>query len=610
MHVLTIICADPPENSARSLANLAGSLGVLAKLISPADLPRTRHNIAGHAGSIGTAMVLDANCLASLHAASSTCGLLPESLTAMGPCVLVYGFQPNPHHEAAVAWLTGGTVSAVRGVPEGSSLRFSTTARPFTAQLTGLSFSRTPRASDTAFTLHNGHLQYEVLATLNDQPYFIHVRRGETDFFIWSESELISPFHPITSDLEFSSLYDRLLPFLIFLRHGAPHFLWNASAPVANVILDDPLLRPKYGFLDFHDLTRSLTSFAYTATLAFIPWNYSRTRKRVVPFFLRHSSRLKLCVHGCDHNNDEFGRQDTSWLSWKARLAIQRMEKHAARTGISFDPIMVFPQGRFSHQAIAALRKAGYIASVNSTCTPVDSGPTVPVLIDYLQPAVTCFEGLPIFQRYYPRNINDALVALFLGKPAFLVEHHEFFKDGTARLEHCVQTLNKAEPGLSWLSLDSAVSHTHRWQRVNRNECNVRFFTPIFHFTNPFPNRVLFHFSKPDPHPEVVASLRANTTSTPFCLGVQQLNFSLELAPGERVVLEVQDHVTDVSKQYRVGFSYEVRVLVRRVLSEFRDNYLARHRYLLRPATYIVCRLKISSHAFRAPTVGSSRGKR
>src|SRR5262249_22713089 len=146
--------------------------------------------------------------------------------------------------------------------------------------------------------------------------------------------------------------------------------------------------------------------------------------------FSHHSSSLSLCVHGCDHTSNEFASIDQKVLSQKAGLAIERMKRHQERTGLSFEEVMVFPQGRFSREAGMALRATEYLAAVNSSCFPTYGEGELLRIADFLRPAVTRFYGFPIFQRWYAsHSLIDFAFALFLGKPALICTHHADFRD-------------------------------------------------------------------------------------------------------------------------------------------------------------------------------------
>lgn len=203
----------------------------------------------------------------------------------------------------------------------------------------------------------------------------------------------------------------------------------------ATIIIDDPLLRENYGFLNYKRLLDLMDKHNFHTSIAFIPWNYNRTDKRIATLFKARPDRFSLCVHGCDHTRGEFGCTDKNYLDMKIKLATARMIEHEKRTGIPFDNIMVFPQGVFSNEALEILKENGYLAAVN-TELPINGK----IKSDF-----------PFFQRYKPENITNQ-------DPAFIVLHHEYFKNnGYERLSSFVDGLNSR--GAKWGSLLSVINH-------------------------------------------------------------------------------------------------------------------------------------------------------
>jgi hypothetical protein len=47
---------------------------------------------------------------------------------------------------------------------------------------------------------------------------------------------------------------------------------------------------------------------------------------------------------------------------------------------------------------------------------------------DLLDVAVTRYGGFPLFGRRYPRSLLPFALDLFMGKPALIAEHHEYFR--------------------------------------------------------------------------------------------------------------------------------------------------------------------------------------
>lgn len=205
----------------------------------------------------------------------------------------------------------------------------------------------------------------------------------------------------------------------------------------ASIIIDDPLLRENYGFLNFRKLLHVMDQHNFHTTIAFIPWNYNRTDESIATLFRERPDRFSLCVHGCDHTRGEFGKTDFLYLNGKVKLATARMAKHEKKTGIPFDRVMIFPQGIFSNEAMETLKKNQYLAAVNTEVLPVNG---------FLS------SNFPFFQRYTPKNLEgrDA-------NPAFVVLHHDYFKHGYEGLTRFVDGLNSQASNLKWDSVGNII---------------------------------------------------------------------------------------------------------------------------------------------------------
>ena len=143
----------------------------------------------------------------------------------------------------------------------------------------------------------------------------------------------------------------------------------------ASIIIDDPLLRPNYGFLNFEYLLGLMKRHNFQTTVAFIPHNFRRNSRRVTRMFRGNDAYFGLCFHGNDHTGGEFASTDTALLNTMLHIAEQRMKLHRNITGLECDRIMVFPQGRFSVEAMAVLRSRNFDAAVNTVSTPGSSRP-------------------------------------------------------------------------------------------------------------------------------------------------------------------------------------------------------------------------------------------
>ena len=152
-------------------------------------------------------------------------------------------------------------------------------------------------------------------------------------------------------------------------------------------------------------------------------------------FFRREADVFSVSIHGCDHVAAEFGSASPETLDNKARLAQTRMRAHQQRTGIEHDPVMVFPQGVFSHECPPVLKRNGFVAAVNTEIAPVNNGHARTTVRDVWDTAILAYGTFPIYtRRYASHGIENFAFDLLLGKPCFIVAHHEFFRDGGAAL--------------------------------------------------------------------------------------------------------------------------------------------------------------------------------
>ncbi len=222
----------------------------------------------------------------------------------------------------------------------------------------------------------------------------------------------------------------------------------------ASIIIDDPLLRENYGYLNYHKLLAIMDRHNFCATIAFIPFNYKRTDAKIADLFRSRIDRFSLCVHGCDHTKGEFAITDVNYLTNKVILATARMLEHERRTKIPFEKIMVFPQGKFTNEALEVLKENGYLAAVNTDPMPVHG---------------SLSSNLPFFLRYKPETIMSMKD---LPNPLFVVIHHDYFKEGYNKLADFVDWLNTTYT-IKWDSVGNIVKHYVKASEVSRNSLEV-----------------------------------------------------------------------------------------------------------------------------------------
>jgi hypothetical protein len=508
--------------------------------------------------------------------------------------LLVFSAGGSQRHRELLSWLTEGAVTELAAPAEAHVFHFPEGSRPYSRAFAGQSFELKRAGAVSSFVIAGGGRSdaQEVLLA-GDRPVFVRVGCGTRELFLLAVAEVPDIGTQLSVGSGVEEHYDRLVPLLILLRHWFGDACWHGVKATAQLIIDDPLLDQNYGFLSFGALRGSMRAMSYATSIAFIPWNHWRTSPRKARRLFERDPNLTVCVHGCDHTNKEFDEVDLNILQAKADTALCRMERQRARTGVAFDPVMVFPQGRFSSAALAALRASGFLAAVNSTCFPTDAGAAPLTIADFLRPAITKFYGFPLFQRRYPRRLVDFAFDLFIGRPVLIVQHHEDFREGCGRLESFVAGLRKLEPRLTWGALSRQLSQCCMVRTPAERSMEVRFFTNQFRFGGAQESLRRLLFSKEEPDPSAITSVLVDGGSVPFSHDNGLLTFSYEVDAGQGVDVRVVDRARRSTPALsRSTLQHTVGVAARRALSEIRDNILAKHSRLLAAATGLATRMK------------------
>ena len=198
-----------------------------------------------------------------------------------------------------------------------------------------------------------------------------------------------------------SDYFSRLIPHAMALRQIFGEECWRPGEPHASIIIDDPLLQRDYGYLNFEFLLRLTQEYNFHTTIAFIPHNYRRNSARIIRMFRENSDRLSICFHGNDHTEAELASTDTALLNTMLGIAEERMNTHEQMTGLRCDKVMVFPQGRFSVEAMEVLKSRNFHAAVNTAHVPSGSQSPSQLLIS---PSLRCFDMGGSLYSYEPTS--------------------------------------------------------------------------------------------------------------------------------------------------------------------------------------------------------------
>ena len=371
------------------------------------------------------------------------------------------------------------------------------------------------------------------------------------------------------------------VPLVMFLRLMFPEVTWRPQELGACLIVDDPLLRQRYGSCDFGRLRDLMQQHGFTTNIAFIPWNWRRTSRAAGNFFSSESDHFSVSIHGCDHIGAEFGARSLEVLDDKARLAQSRMRNHEVRTGIHHDPVMVFPQGVFSSLCPEALKRNGFLAAVNTETLPVDIESAQTRIRDVWDVAITAYGGFPIFTRRYAfHGLENFAFDLLLGKSCLIVCHHEFFKDGGTQLIELIEKLQSLNCCLRWRPLGEVIRRACRRRVSGAGMEEVEMYGNELLIDNPSDKKIDLRVRKRENHADLVTEILSDGKPVTWTTEADQLVFSERISPHSAKRFQVV--YLDSARAAKTGRSvrFELSVAIRRVLSELRDDYLSRSRFL------------------------------
>jgi hypothetical protein len=375
------------------------------------------------------------------------------------------------------------------------------------------------------------------------------------------------------------------LPIVLYIRWAFRESAWRAPERGACLIIDDPLLTPRYGFVRYTQLLALMREHNFSTSIAFIPWNWRRSDPDVAQLFTEHADRLSLCVHGCDHTAAEFGSGDARRQRWLAKEALARMARHATHTGVAHDAVMVFPQGVFSAQASPALKAAGFTAVVNTEVHAVPPGKESVTIGDVWNVAVMHYGDFPLYTRRYPRQgVDNQAFDLLLGKPCFIVIHHDFCSDGCARLVEFVDQLNALPGGLSWRSPAEVVKRSYRMREAVDGATELEMYGSELLIENSAVVPKHFRIRRRERDPSAVEQVLDGGATLSWNASNGYLEFETSLRPNERKEIRICFRRPPDGEEAQPAAS-RLKTSLRRYLSEARDNYVVPAKAWLRPAS-------------------------
>jgi hypothetical protein len=475
----------------------------------------------------------------------------------------------------AVSKLSGVTISIRRGAGRVTEWHIANEPDGMFGAMRDLRIQPSAAHLGSGDFFHTDGESLNPLIAGGDKAAFLKLNCNGLPVFVSSERLIDIDAELTTFNFDIRDHFFSAVPLVSYVRWAFPQSSWHAPEASACLVIDDPLLKPTHGFVDFQELLSLMKRHKFSTNIAFIPWNWKRSAPETVRLFRENPEHFSLSVHGCDHTRAEFGSPGQQRLYWKARQALERMDRHEAITGISHDPVMVFPQGVFSEAAMSALKRTNLIASVNSDIVSADPHPRAITICDVWDIAVMRYT-FPLFTRRYPwEGIENFAFDALLGKPAIAVIHHDYCSDHCARLVNFVQQVNTLQCAPTWRNLGDVVRRSCRQRADSTGAVEVEMYGTELRIENPSDHPKRFLIRRRECEPSMIQRICTNDQEIAWRQVDEHINFEIDLNPSESRVVKIKFHDFVGKERNRDNLSYRFNTMLRRYLCEMRDNYVA-----------------------------------
>jgi len=155
------------------------------------------------------------------------------------------------------------------------------------------------------------------------------------------------------------------------------------------------------------------------------------------------------------------------------------------------------------------------------------------------------------------------------------VIHHDFCSNGYARLAGFIDQLNALKVPLAWRRLGDVVRRSYRQKEVSPDAMEIEMYGSELLIENPSDREKNYLVRRREHEPENIESLRTLSREVSWYSAGDYMEFKVGLSPGESTLVTLRFKGAEDLGNMSQTLAYCAKTMLRRYLSEARDNYLA-----------------------------------
>jgi hypothetical protein len=186
-----------------------------------------------------------------------------------------------------------------------------------------------------------------------------------------------------------------------------------------------------------------------------------------------------------------------------------------------------------------------------------------------------------LFTRRSPANgIANFALDLFMGKPALVYGHHDLFREGYLSIVELAKGLYSLDQNIEWERLGNIAKKSYWLKRESNDTVKIKLWASNSIIENTSNSITNYAVVKDEMSDVPIRAVLVNGKEFSYQYERGKLRMNIEVQP--RQSAEVQIVYQDTSPcNSEECIKSNAKVLVRRYLSEIRDNYIAKNRLLI-----------------------------